>query len=379
MDSTATPAEAKTPPKPEPVRLKTLYERLMAQYPQSPQAPQAGRILEALQERLDARQALADSLAADSLAAVEALARADTLAQGADSLALVAADTLARADTLAQATADQTATPSDSGAVDKGRLLRSLDDRQDRVERARPNLATDSVAAVADWTRGGYTVIVASEKQRVLAERTARRYRQTLRAHALPVDVLVGEAEGTPRYRVAVGQAETSEKAQALHERLAADLPSDAWIFHVEPAGEPEDPTVYDEPVNKPVEARDTLAVPGDSMQVAPAPGAAPNQPAAEPPSVGLGNIDWSQGGWTIVIHAATTPAQAEGFARNFSNYVRDLGHPIDIFTASTQEGVAYQVGVGLFGSERDVEEAFARLKDRLPGDAQVVQIPKKP
>ena len=93
----------------------------------------------------------------------------------------------------------------------------------------------------------------------------------------------------------------------------------------------------------------------------------------------GLGEIDWSQGGWTILLRTETMQEMAVGFARNYGNSIRDMGYPIDVYTALVREEVEYRIGVGLFASEAEAQEAFARMKDRLPRDARLVQIPKTP
>ena len=85
-----------------------------------------------------------------------------------------------------------------------------------------------------DVARGGYTLVVGSSRQRATAEAQAEGFRQRLSGQSLPVDVLVGETtDGVTRYRVVVGQVETSGEAVALRNRLAANLPKDAWPLNI--------------------------------------------------------------------------------------------------------------------------------------------------
>ena len=85
-----------------------------------------------------------------------------------------------------------------------------------------------------DVSRGGYTLVVGSSTQRATAETLAERFRQRFSGQSLPVDVLVGETtDGVTRYRVVVGQVETSQEAVALKNRHAANLPEGTWAINI--------------------------------------------------------------------------------------------------------------------------------------------------
>ena len=84
-----------------------------------------------------------------------------------------------------------------------------------------------------DVSRGGYTLVVGSSTQQAIAEALAERFRQRFSGQSLPVDVLVGESDGVTRYRVVVGQVETSEEAVALKNRHAANLPEGTWPINI--------------------------------------------------------------------------------------------------------------------------------------------------
>ena len=125
----------------------------------------------------------------------------------------------------------------------------------------------------------------------------------------------------------------------------------------------------------------DTLDAPSDTSRAEAdtteaRPVARPNLRLPGPPQA-AGPIDWSQGGWTIYVHTETEQQKADAYARNFGNYLRNTGYPVEVYTALVRKEVEYRVGVGLFANELDAEEAFASLKGRLPGEAKIVRIPK--
>ena len=254
VDSTvAAPA-----PAPEPLRLETLYAGLVSSYPQSPQTPRAQRVLTALQDRRAAIQAIADSLAADSLAQI-----ADSLAQIAEELG----------------TPDSLALATDSLAID--------------------SMAADSVVADS----------LAAE----VPDKEA--------APELMPEEVMQASEEQQRRRQAEAQKEALLRAQEQQDEMANRRP--------------------------------------------------PGLPQA------AGPIDWSQGGWTILVETETNEQAAEGYARNFGNYLRSTGHQVGVYTALVREEVEYRIGVGLFSNELEAQEALASLKNRLPGEARVVRIPK--
>lgn len=84
-----------------------------------------------------------------------------------------------------------------------------------------------------DLTRGGYTLVVASNTRQDAAAAEAERLRQRLNDPSLPVDVLAQESDGTTRYRVVVGQVATTDEAVALKNRHSTILPNDAWPTNI--------------------------------------------------------------------------------------------------------------------------------------------------
>ncbi len=347
---------------PEPITLITLYEKLTSRYATSQQAPYAGRVLTALNERLATMQAIADSLAADSLARLDSLAgnrvlaAADTLVQEAPA----PSDTLANESTTR--VAEEAAPDSSAAPREKAGLLRSFDDERDQAREARPTLPEE----VVDWTQPGYTLVLASELQRRLADRKARRFAQNLRRRSIPVGVIEAEEEGDPVFHVVAGLLETEEEVLALLDSLAEDLPSETTIMQT--GLESSDP-------GDDVLPNDVAETPGDSLAVEAAPDQLPPAPTME-----LGGIDWSQGGWTIVIATETELEKARTFAYNFATYyLEDVDLPVDVFSTEVEEEVEHRVCAGLFATEAEAAGMVTRLADQLPGEARVVQIPKTP
>ncbi len=289
---------------PEPLRLETLYAGLVSSYPQAPQTPRARRVLTALQERKAALQALADSLAADSLALIaDSLAAADSLALATDTLAL-ATDSLATSDSLAAEMPDKEEEAARAPALTLGDIMRVSEEQQRR------RMADSS--AVQEQEDPLLRTLEQEQEQEDLLLRTLEQRREQLeeRAGLPPPDTL--------------------------------DAPSDTSR----------------------AEASATEARPAA-------------RPNLRPPPQAAGPVDWSQGGWTIHVHTETEQQKADAYARNFGNYLRNTGYPVEVYTALVRKEVEYRVGVGLFANELDAEEAFTRLKGRLPGEAKIVRIPK--
>ncbi len=280
------PVDSPATPELEPIRLETLYASLINWYPQSPQKPRAQRVLNALHERRDALQALADSLAADSLAQIADLFAADSLA--ADSLALAT-------DSLAALTLDEGEEAARTPVLTPSEVMRASEEQQRR------RMADSST--------------VQDEKDQLL--RMIEQNQEQREEGLAPTDSLAAPSD-TSRGEVDLIEA-----------RLAAETPA----------------------------ARPDLKPPG-------------------PPPAG-GQIDWSKGGWTIHVYTETEQQKAEGYARNFGNYLRNTGYAVEVFTALIREEVEYRVGVGLFSSELEAEQALTRLKNRVPGEARIVRIPK--
>lgn len=86
-----------------------------------------------------------------------------------------------------------------------------------------------------DRAQGGYTLVVGSRGSRAAAEADAERVRQAVNDTAIPVDVLQGTVGGTTRYRIGVGQVETTDAALALKQRLGNRITADAWVTRILP------------------------------------------------------------------------------------------------------------------------------------------------
>ncbi len=87
-----------------------------------------------------------------------------------------------------------------------------------------------------------------------------------------------------------------------------------------------------------------------------------------------LGIIDWSKGGYTIVVRTERQHEVAMAFARNFG---RTLAHPVDVFTAAAERGVEFRVGVGLFETLSFAQQVMQQLQGQLPEDSEIVNIPR--
>jgi len=86
-----------------------------------------------------------------------------------------------------------------------------------------------------------------------------------------------------------------------------------------------------------------------------------------------LGNIDWSSGGYTIVIRKTEDYEDAVNFTLNFG---RTLPHPVDILAAERDRGIEFRVGMGLFGNVTLAQQAMQQMQIQLPGIAEIVRVP---
>lgn len=85
-----------------------------------------------------------------------------------------------------------------------------------------------------DRTRGGWTVVVASETAREEAERVARRFAKRFQEQDYPIDILETTVEGTQRFRVVVGQFSSSDQVIQTIEQDTSRLPPDAWGLEID-------------------------------------------------------------------------------------------------------------------------------------------------
>jgi septal ring-binding cell division protein DamX len=86
-----------------------------------------------------------------------------------------------------------------------------------------------------DRAEGGWTVVVASETSRDTARRAAQQFARQFQDQDYPIDILEATVDGTPRYRVVVGQFSSREAAAQPLQRDGGPFPQGAWTLQVEP------------------------------------------------------------------------------------------------------------------------------------------------
>lgn len=84
-----------------------------------------------------------------------------------------------------------------------------------------------------DRTTGAYTIVVSSEQTRAEAEIIARSIALRLNSKT---DVFVHTANSQTRYRVGVGQYETSDEAASSLTELSDELPEGSWVLRILPS-----------------------------------------------------------------------------------------------------------------------------------------------
>ncbi|MXX97882.1 MAG: tetratricopeptide repeat protein [Rhodothermaceae bacterium] len=89
----------------------------------------------------------------------------------------------------------------------------------------------------------------------------------------------------------------------------------------------------------------------------------------------GLGNIDWSLGGYTIHLISYEDHEMAKAFVINFGRSLQDVQQALDIYGAEVQGGIEFRVGLGLFNTVREAESVIQQLSGRIPGDARISRI----
>ncbi len=81
--------------------------------------------------------------------------------------------------------------------------------------------------------RDGYALIVGSTTNRAEAEQMAERFRQRLAGQGLSVEIITAPANGTTRYRIAVGRYTSAEEALTAKQQLGSLVPADAWVLRL--------------------------------------------------------------------------------------------------------------------------------------------------
>ena len=140
----------------------------------------------------------------------------------------------------------------------------------------------------------------------------------------------------------------------------------------------PDSSVLSDLPVpNDSLGVEDTLAVDVSLPENESAPdiSSSSGQAITGPDDPSLGNIDWSQGGYTIFISSSARHDMAVAFINNFQYSIADIQHELDIFGAEVEDGIEFRVGLGLFATLQEAETVMARLGIRTPKDARIVYV----
>ncbi|PSQ82129.1 MAG: hypothetical protein BRD46_00380 [Bacteroidetes bacterium QS_8_68_15] len=125
----------------------------------------------------------------------------------------------------------ETAAPPPAGSTPDGEAGGAASDDTTGAESApsSPGRRAFAEADRLDRAQGGWTVVVTSKTSRAEAKQVARRFAQRFRDADHPIDILETTVDGTPRFRVVVGQFSSSDQALQLIEQDTSRLPADAW------------------------------------------------------------------------------------------------------------------------------------------------------
>ncbi len=99
------------------------------------------------------------------------------------------------------------------------------------------------------------------------------------------------------------------------------------------------------------------------------------NAGAEENKDPGLGNLDWSPGGYTIHLISYDDHEMAKAFIANFGRSLQDVPQPMDIYGAQVQDGIEFRVGLGLFDTVQEAESVMQQLAGRIPVEAKISRI----
>ncbi len=226
------------------------------------------------------------------------------------------------------------------------RILEALQERRDALQAIADSLAADSLAALAALAPVDSLTADSLAADSLIAD--------SLAVDSLAADSLaqIAAAEGAPRKQLGPDDQQAQEETPADSSAVARQQDRRLALLEERRA---------------------------NAQQSRPPAPADPRAAARDPQQPGIGMIDWSPGGWTILVRTETEVQKANEFARNFGRYVSNAanGPPVDVFVALVREKYEYRVGVGLFKSELEATEAFSRIKDLLPNDARVVEVPE--
>ena len=84
-----------------------------------------------------------------------------------------------------------------------------------------------------DREQGGWTVVVASETSRDAARTAAQRFAQRFQEQGYPIDIVASTVNDTRRFRVVVGQFDSSDQVLQTINENADRFPEDAWALEL--------------------------------------------------------------------------------------------------------------------------------------------------
>ena len=334
----------------EAVTLDRLLGHIGAKYPQALQKDQADRIVDALEEQRAELKSFADSLAqaeADSIALVQAQLDSLAIAQSAviptaDSVAFAAENVLQRSDSVA-------------GVVQDSLEARMPGPRQFMVAPS-DSLKETSVAEIPDPS----AAVDARAKAGLSGQFPDPR-------EASPAQELDARKESAEEIQLAENQTGENQASELLaEEALSASAEEFALL---ESAAEEE---ASEGPLAEPLVA-DQMGEGHAGDALAESESVVEGNALLRDPS--LGNLDWSQGGYTIQVGAFDRHEMAVGFVQNYGRSLSDVPHAMDIFGAEVENGVEFRVGLGLFETRQQAESVQQALAGRITGDARIVRL----
>ena len=100
-----------------------------------------------------------------------------------------------------------------------------------------------------------------------------------------------------------------------------------------------------------------------------------PRQRGPKERGPGLGNIDWSKGGYTIVVRTVQQYEAAVAFATRFGRTFTT--YPVDVLAPSAGRKDDFRIGLGLFATITEAQQAMQQLQENLPEESEIVHIPR--
>jgi len=274
FDSTATASDSL-------LTLPLVLSHIQTSFDDSPQASRAQRMLHALTEEKNRRQAVTDSIqaVADSLAS-QSLAIADSLVQDSqaimdssmsdsvqfvesvqDSLGVLVpydsltippldphiaiidsdmamiVDSMTFADTTAILHVDSLSNEAHSELKDPSTMDALLTDESLTSEIMRtPSLSTeltDPSMGNLDWSRGGYTIHLMSYDNHEMAKAFVINFSRSLSDISHPLDIYGAQVRGTIEFRIGLGLFETFQNAELVMQQLQGRLPQESKISRI--------------------------------------------------------------------------------------------------------------------------------------------------